>query len=77
MLFSRILVASVSADPLMVPDDEFDAFEPSLANELACRADHMQPVGLSQYCYEGVWMRVKQTAELTFPLRNIQSSHVN
>lgn len=60
-------------------DDKVDALDAPLANELENRAVIMQLVELrelSHYRSRNVWMSLEQIADPTFPLRNVQSSHV-
>lgn len=71
-----ILGATVNTDLLLISDDEFDTFNAPLVNDLASSAVILEPVELSHYHYEEVWMSVDQIPSSTYPLRDIQSSQV-
>lgn len=61
---------------IVVTDDEPDALDAPVTNELACSAVKLQPVKLGHYRDKAVSLTVEHIADLTFPLADIQSSHI-
>lgn len=66
----------VIPDLIVKSDDRFNALDAPLATELACCALNVQPVEVSHYCYEEVWLSIQQIACATFRLRHIQWDHI-
>lgn len=60
----------------MVLDGTFDTSDAPVANCLASSAVDTQQMELSDYRCEEVWMSGEPIANLTFPLRDTQISHV-
>lgn len=71
-------VPSTSGIPggTVASSDQFDAVLAPLANELADSKVNVQRVELNHYHYGEMWMGIEWTAELTFPLPDIQSGHI-
>lgn len=69
---SRVLCATVNADPTVVPDDRFEALDALLTNKLAERAVNVQPVNLIHLRIEEPWLSIGQAEDSAFSLRNVQ-----
>lgn len=73
---SHVASASVDFDPIIVSNEESDVVDMAEAEELPGSSVDVQPLDLASYKYEEILMYVDRIANPTFPLRDIQTSHV-
>lgn len=76
ILASPALGANVVPGLILVSDDQLDALDAPLGNEVCDSTVDVQSVELSHYCYEGVWLSAGPSLDTTLSLRDIESSHV-
>lgn len=73
---SPVISASADPNPVTVSDGESDVMDVLHSDELSGSAVDVQPQDLTTYEYMEIWCYADHIADQTFPLRDIQQSHV-